>query len=60
MGNFSKSATLRHTTQSAFSRRIRSLEDWVGTELFDRSAYPIKLTAPGRVFREVATMWCSG
>lgn len=53
-GNFSRSATLRHTTQSAFSRRIRSLEQHVGTELFDRSSYPVKLTHAGRVFRDVA------
>lgn len=28
--NFSRSAEARYTTQPAFSRRIKSLEEWVG------------------------------
>ncbi|HXQ40880.1 MAG TPA: LysR family transcriptional regulator, partial [Candidatus Udaeobacter sp.] len=36
--NFSRSAELRFTTQPAFSRRIKALEEWVGATLFDRSA----------------------
>src|SRR5215212_4911433 len=52
--SFSRSAEARHVTQSAFSRRIRSLEVWLGTDLFDRSAYPITLTSEGRQFRETA------
>ncbi len=51
-GNFSKSADQRNVTQPAFSRRIRSLEDWLGTTLIDRSSYPAKLTESGRAFRE--------
>jgi len=31
--NFSRAAEARHVTQPAFSRRIRALEDWVGTPL---------------------------
>jgi DNA-binding transcriptional LysR family regulator len=46
--SFSRSAHLRHVTQSAFSRRIQSLESWVGTDLIDRSAYPTRLTAAGQ------------
>ena len=34
--SFSRSAQLRHVTQSAFSRRIQSLETWAGTDLVDR------------------------
>ena len=46
--SFSRSAEIRAVTQSAFSRRIRSLEVWLGTALLDRSTYPITLTADGR------------
>ncbi len=48
IGSFSKAATQRFVTQPAFSRRIRSLEDWVGTTLFDRESNPIDLTEAGR------------
>ena len=40
-GNFSRAAEARHVTQPAFSRRIRALEDWAGTALFERGAQPI-------------------
>jgi len=41
-------------TQPAFSRRIRALEEWLGTELFDRSTQPAKLTTAGEWFRDAA------
>lgn len=53
-GSFSRSATERHVTQPAFSRRIQALELWLGVALIDRSAYPTRLTPAGRQFREVA------
>ncbi|MCW3478460.1 LysR substrate-binding domain-containing protein [Neisseriaceae bacterium JH1-16] len=53
-GSFTRSAQARHLTQPAFSRRIRALESWVGTELIDRTSYPTTLTAAGEVFREQA------
>jgi len=53
-GNFSRAAEERHMTQPAFSRRIRALEEWLGTELFDRSSQPAKLTAAGEWFRDAA------
>jgi len=53
-GNFSRAAEERHMTQPAFSRRIRSLEEWLGTDLFDRSSQPAKLTAAGEWFRDTA------
>jgi DNA-binding transcriptional LysR family regulator len=53
-GSFSRSAEERHVTQSAFSRRIRALEGWLGVPLVDRSTYPTTLTAAGRDFRETA------
>lgn len=49
-GNFSRAAELRHVTQPAFSRRIRSLEDWVGTPLFERTAQGTHLTPAGEQF----------
>ncbi|MDF0732704.1 LysR substrate-binding domain-containing protein [Pseudomonas entomophila] len=48
--NFSRAAELRCITQSALSRRIRSLEDWVGVELVDRGTYPVQLTKAGQTF----------
>jgi DNA-binding transcriptional LysR family regulator len=52
--NFSRAAEERNITQSAFSRRIRSLESWVGTALVDRSSYPVQLTPAGRQFLSTA------
>lgn len=53
-GSFSRSAAERNVTQPAFSRRIRALEVWLGTELIDRSTYPTTMTAAGRSFRTAA------
>ena len=52
--NFSRSADERFTTQPAFSRRIKALEEWMGATLFDRSKQPIALTPAGQKFRPVA------
>lgn len=49
-GNFSRAAEARAIAQPAFSRHIRSLEEWVGVDLFDRSAHPAGLTAAGKRF----------
>jgi len=53
-GNFSISAAQRNITQSAFSKRIKALETWLGTELVDRRTFPALLTPAGQTFREVA------
>jgi DNA-binding transcriptional LysR family regulator len=53
-GNFSRAAAERHVTQSAFSRRIQALEDWVGAPLFDRSAHPVELTRAGQQMLPIA------
>lgn len=45
--NFSKAAALRHVTQPQFSRRIRALELWAGSELINRAGVPISLTPAG-------------
>jgi DNA-binding transcriptional LysR family regulator len=42
-GSFSGAAERRMLTQSAFSRRIKQIEDYVGVELFDRAHKPIRL-----------------
>lgn len=53
-GNFSRAAEERFSSQPAFSRRIRSLEAWVGTDLVNRSTQPARLTEAGEWFKEVA------
>lgn len=52
--SFSRSAELRHVTQPAFSRRIQSLEAWLGADLIDRTSYPTRLTPAGEIFYEQA------
>lgn len=52
--SFSRSAELRHVTQPAFSRRIQSLEAWLGADLIDRTSYPTRLTHAGEIFFEQA------
>lgn len=47
-GNFSRAAEIANVTQPAFSRRIKSVESWVGTTLVDRSSHPVRLTEAGR------------
>lgn len=53
-GNFSRAAEDRHSSQPAFSRRVRALEDWIGAPLVDRSTQPARLTEVGEWFRGVA------
>jgi len=48
--SFSKAATARFVTQPAFSRRIRSLEAWLGVSLVERNQYPLVFTAAGESF----------
>lgn len=63
-GHFARAAEARHLTQSALSRRIKSLEVWVGAELLDRSVHPIELTPAGREFiptaKEIVTLAYDG
>lgn len=53
-GGFSRAAEQRAVSQPSFSRRIRSLEDWVGATLVDRSTHTMRLTPAGERFRVVA------
>ncbi|MCK8786226.1 LysR substrate-binding domain-containing protein [Roseomonas sp. NAR14] len=52
--NFSRAADSRNVTQPAFSRRIRALEDWIGTPLFRRGAQGAELTEAGAHLRPLA------
>lgn len=52
--NFSRAADARNVTQPAFSRRIRALEDWVGTPLFERGAQGALLTPAGSHLQPLA------
>jgi len=42
-GSFVRAAERRNLTQSAFTRRIRTIEDSLGAPLFDRSCKPVTL-----------------
>ncbi len=59
-GNFSRAAEARTIAQPAFSRHIRSLEEWVGVDLVDRGAHPVELTDAGRKFLPLAREVLSG
>lgn len=52
--SFTRAAENRFVTHPAFGRRIRALEEWVGTRLVERSK-PLELTAAGTVFLDAAT-----
>lgn len=58
-GSLARAADRRFVTQSAFTRRIRMIEDSIGAELFDRSRKPIVILPSVRVLepelREAAT-----
>ncbi len=45
LGSFTAAAERRNLSQSAFSRRIQSLEAWLGVTLIDRSCRPHRFTA---------------
>ncbi len=53
-GNFTRAAEECNASQAAFSRRIQSLEAWLGVVLIDRGAFPTRLTPEGERFRERA------
>src|SRR6056297_3438563 len=52
--NFTRAAEERNVTQSAFSRRIKSLENWIGVPLIDRATSPVRLSEAGQQFLPVA------
>jgi len=48
--NFSKAADLRHVSQPAFSRRIKTLESKLNCKLINRLHLPLQLTMSGEIF----------
>lgn len=54
VGIFARAADARNISQSAFTRRIKNLENWAGTPLFDRSVHPVELTPAGKAFKQTA------
>lgn len=46
-GSFSHASEQRNISQSAFSRRIQALENWLGATLVDRHTHPVVLTEAG-------------
>jgi len=52
--SFTRAAENRFVTHPAFGRRIRMLEEWIGTRLIERTK-PLELTAAGTVFLDAAT-----
>lgn len=52
--NFSRAAIARNVTQPAFSRRIQSLEEWLGTPIFERNRRGVSLTRAGEIFIQQA------
>ncbi len=45
-GSLNRAAEQRFLTQPAFSRRIKSIEDYIGVELIDRTHKPAQLRGP--------------
>ena len=52
--NFSRAAEERNITQSAMSRRIRGLEEWLGVPVVSRDTHRLTLTAAGQAFQDHA------
>jgi len=52
--HFSRAAEEQNITQPTFSRRIKLLEDEMGTVLVDRNTLPLSLTPAGELFLQFA------
>lgn len=50
LGGFGKAAEQLHLTQTALTRRIQKLENYLGVRLIDRTTRSVRLTAVGREF----------
>lgn len=54
LGNFQRAADKMHITQTALTRRIQKLEEFLGLRLLDRTTRSTKLTSVGREFLPTA------
>jgi DNA-binding transcriptional LysR family regulator len=54
MRNFTRAAEFRAISQAAFSRRIQSLEHWLGCPLVVKGTQPVRLTEAGLQFHAEA------
>ena len=52
--SFTRAAARCNKSQSAFSSRIRVLEEMLGARLFDRTTRSVELTVEGKIFAESA------
>lgn len=60
-GNLSAAAVQLGTTQPTVSRRLQSLEQFLGVRLLNRSTHSMRLTADGeRVMNMPETCWSTG
>ena len=50
VGGFGKAAEHLHLTQTALTRRIQKLENYLGVRLLDRTTRSVQLTQVGREF----------
>ncbi|MFZ3033268.1 MAG: LysR substrate-binding domain-containing protein [Parvibaculum sp.] len=55
LGSVTAAADEICVTHGAVSRHIRALEDWAGTQLFDRLGKRLQLTEAGRTYRDALT-----
>lgn len=55
-GSFTAASTELYVSQAAVSKRVRQLEDWLGTELFVRSARSLSPTPAGEALAEPVAM----
>ncbi|MDV7104971.1 LysR substrate-binding domain-containing protein [Vibrio sp. TH_r3] len=53
-GSLTATATSLHLTQSALSHQIKDLESRIGGQLFLRKTRPVKFTAEGQIFLQLA------
>ena len=55
VGSITKAAAVLFVTQSAVSRRIKQLEEQIGSPLFERSGTHLKLTGTGSQLIEMGS-----
>ena len=46
-GSFSKAAELCHAEQSTISQQVKTMEEKLGVQIFDRQSLPVRITREG-------------